>query len=45
MTLSLWYGVTLFWSVSPVPSAFMLVKIFYLDGALYFVAITGTRLS
>jgi hypothetical protein len=41
MLLSLWYGMRLFWSVQPLPSTFTLVRIFYIDGAFYFAAITG----
>ncbi|KAH6912038.1 hypothetical protein BKA70DRAFT_824115 [Coprinopsis sp. MPI-PUGE-AT-0042] len=41
MLLSLWYGVRLFWSVQPTPPVFMLVRIFYVDGAFYFAAITA----
>ena len=45
MILSLWYGIRLFWSMHPVPSGLVLVKILYLDGAFYFVAITGKIFS
>ncbi|KAH6912039.1 hypothetical protein BKA70DRAFT_824249 [Coprinopsis sp. MPI-PUGE-AT-0042] len=41
MLLSLWYGARLFWSVQPTPPAFMLVRIFYADGAFYCAAITA----
>ncbi|KAH6912018.1 hypothetical protein BKA70DRAFT_1559517 [Coprinopsis sp. MPI-PUGE-AT-0042] len=45
MLMSLWYGVKLFWSVQPAPSASLLVRIFYVDGALYFAAITGISIA
>ena len=41
MVLSLWYGIRLYWSMRPLPSGLVLVKIFYVDGAFYFIAITG----
>ncbi|KAH6901425.1 hypothetical protein BKA70DRAFT_1436152 [Coprinopsis sp. MPI-PUGE-AT-0042] len=39
MALSLWYGVQLYLSLHPTPGRFVLVKIFYIDGAFYFLFI------
>ncbi|KAH6912017.1 hypothetical protein BKA70DRAFT_1559516 [Coprinopsis sp. MPI-PUGE-AT-0042] len=45
MLLSLWFGVKLFCSVQPKPSPSLLVRIFYVDGALYFAAITAISIA
>jgi len=42
-TLSLWYGLKLFFAIRPMPPS-TLVKIFYQDGAVYFVCISTISL-
>ncbi|KAH6912011.1 hypothetical protein BKA70DRAFT_1266213 [Coprinopsis sp. MPI-PUGE-AT-0042] len=41
MALSLWYGMNLYLSLHPTPGRFVLVKIFYIDGAFYFLFIAA----
>lgn len=39
--MSVWYGVKFYLSMFPIPPGFVLLKIFYIDGAFYFVSITA----
>ena len=41
MAVSLWYGFTVYFSTRSSPSRSNLVTIFYRDGTLYFILITG----
>ncbi|KAH6912040.1 hypothetical protein BKA70DRAFT_824323 [Coprinopsis sp. MPI-PUGE-AT-0042] len=45
MLASLWYGVRLSWSVKSAPSVSTLIRIFYMDGAFYFAAITAISIA
>ena len=45
MGLSLWYGIQLYLTLKPAPGGFVLVKIFYIDGAFYFFFVAGMLAS